>query len=93
MVKKRPDGPSSDSVTPHLRQSSNVRVSLAAIADGMGEMVWIAAGHSADTMLESDAIADPSQTDGCPGDGVTNECARGGFGRTGGQFYKPEEGL
>lgn len=93
MVKKWPDGPSPGLAVPRLRQSTEVRVSLAAMADGMGEMVWIAAGHSADTMLESDAIADPSQTDGCPGDGVTNECARGGFGRTGGQFYKPEEGL
>jgi hypothetical protein len=58
------------------------------MADGMGEMVWIAAGHSADAMLEPDAISDPGQTDGCPDD-----CERGGFGVTGAQFYKPEEGL
>jgi hypothetical protein len=26
------------------------------------------------------------------GDDLTVVCQRGGFGRTGGQFYKPEEG-
>ena len=93
MVKKWPDGPSPGLVAPRLRQSAEVRVSLAAMADGMGEMVWVAAGHSADTMLESDAISDLGYTDGYPGDWVTDECERGGFGRTGGQFYKPEEGL
>ncbi len=93
MVKKWPDGPSPGLVAPRLRQSTEVRVSLAAMADGMGKMVWIAAGHSADTMPESDAVADPGHTDSCPGDGATDECERGGFGRTGGQFYKPEEGL
>jgi hypothetical protein len=93
MVKKWPDGPVPGLVFPRLRQSTEVRVSLAAMADGMGEMVWIAAGHSADTMPESGAIADPGQTGGCPGDGVTGECERGGFGGTGAQFYKPEEGL
>lgn len=93
MVKKWPDGPSPGLVAPRLRQSTEVRVSLAAMADGMGKMVWIAAGHSADTMPESDAVADPGHTDSCPADGATDECARGGFGRTGGQFYKPEEGL
>ncbi|MCS6292512.1 MAG: hypothetical protein H8J66_05505 [Nitrospira sp.] len=93
MVKKWPDGPSPGLVALRLRQSTEVRVSLAAMADGMGEMVWIAAGQSADSMPVSDAISDPGQTGGCPGDGVTDECERGGFGRTGGQFYKPEEGL
>jgi hypothetical protein len=93
MVKKWPDGPSPGSVAPRLRQSSNVRVSLAAMADGMGAMVWIAAGPGTDTMLKSGAISDPDQTDGCPDDGMTGECERGGFGWTGEQFYKPEEGL
>jgi hypothetical protein len=93
MVKKRPDGPSPGSVAPRLRQSSNVRVSLAAMADGMGAMVWIAAGPGTDTMLKSGAISDPDQTDGCPDDGMTGECERGGFGWTGEQFYKLEEGL
>lgn len=68
-------------------------MSLAALADGMGEMVWIAAGHRADTMPESGAIPDPGRTGGCPDNGVTEECERGGFGWTGGQFYKTDEGL
>lgn len=93
MVKKWSDGPVSGSVIPRLWQSTEVRVSLAAMADGMGEMVWIAAGHSTDTRPESGAISDPGQADGCPDDGVTDECERGGFGGTGAQFYKPEEGL
>lgn len=93
MIKKWPDGLSPGLVAPRLRQSTEVRVSLAALADGMGEMVWIAAGHSADTMPESGAISDPGRTNGCPDDGVTDECERGGFGGTGAQFYKPEEGL
>jgi len=93
MVKKWPDGPSPGLVAPRLRQSTEVRVSLAAMADGMGEMVWIAAGHSADTMPEAGAISDPGQADGCPDDGVAGDCERGGFGGTGAQFYKPEEGL
>lgn len=86
MVKKWPDGPSPGVVAPRLRQSIEVRVSLAAIADGMGEMVWIAAGHRADTM------PDPGPANDSPDDGVMDECERGGFGRTGGSFYKPEEG-
>lgn len=93
MVMKQSDGPSPGLVAPRPRQSTEVQVSLAAMADGMGEMVWIAAGHRADTMPESGAISDPGQTDGCPDDGVTEECERGGFGGTGAQFYKPEEGL
>jgi hypothetical protein len=93
MVKKWPDGLSPGLVAPRLRQSTEVRVSLAAMADGMGEMVWIAAEHRTDTMLESGAISDPGQTDGCPDDGVAGKCERGGFGGTGAQFYKPEEGL
>jgi hypothetical protein len=93
MVMKQSDGPSPGSVIPRLRQSTEVRVSLAAVADGMGEMVWIAAGHRADTMPESGAISDPGQTGGCPDNGATDECERGGFGWTGGQFYKTDEGL
>ena len=87
MVMKLSDGPSPGLVAPRLRQSTEVRVSLAAMADGMGEMVWIAAGHSTDTMPESGAISDQGQSDGCPDDGVTDDCERGGFGGTGAQFY------
>ena len=65
----------------------------AAMADAMGEMVWIAAGHGSGTPLVSNAISDSGQTDGCPDNGVTDDCERGGFGGTGAQFYKPEEGL
>ena len=93
MVKKWPDGPSPGLVAPRPRQSTEVRVSLAAMADGMGEMVWIAAGHRKATVLEPGAIPDPRQADGCPDDGVAGDCERGGFGGTGAQFYKPEEGL
>ena len=93
MVKKWPDGPSPGLVAPRPRQSTEVRVSLAAMADGMGEMVWIAAGHSADTMPESGVLSDSRQADGCTDNGVTEDCERGGFGGTGAQFYKPEEGL
>lgn len=92
MVKKWPDGPVPGSVIPRMRQSTEVRVSLAAMADGMGEMVWIAAGHGSGTSLVSNAISDSGQTDGCPDDGVAGDCERGGFGGTGAQFYKPEEG-
>ena len=91
MVKKWPDGPVPGSVPPRPRRSAEVQVSLAAMADGMGEMVWIAAGHGPDTRLESGAVSDPGQSDGGPDDGVMDECERGGFGWTGGQFYKTEE--
>ncbi len=93
MVMKLSDGPSPGLVAPRLRQSTEVRVSLAAMADAMGEMVWIAAGHGSGTPLVSNAISDSGQTDGCPDNGVTDDCERGGFGGTGAQFYKPEEGL
>lgn len=93
MVKKWPDGPSPGLVAPPPRQSTEVRVSLAALADGMGKMVWIAAGHCADTMPESGAISDPGQTGGCSDNRLMDDCERGGFGETGAQFYKPEEGL
>jgi len=93
MVKKWPDWPSPGLVAIRRRQSTEVRVSLAAMADGMGEMVWIAAGHRTATVLEPSAIPDPGQADGCPDDGVADDCERGGFGGTGAQFYKPEEGL
>jgi len=90
---KQSEGLSPGLVAPRLRQSAEVRVSLAVMADGMGKMVWIGAGHSAGTMRESGALSDPGQTGGCPDDGVAEECERGGFGGTGAQFYKPEEGL
>jgi hypothetical protein len=48
MVKKWPDGPVPGSETPRRRQSMNVQVGLAAMADGLGPMVWIAAGHRTD---------------------------------------------
>lgn len=93
MVKKWPDGPSPGLVAPRPRQSTEVRVSLAAMADGMGEMVWIAAGHGSGTSLVSNAISDPGQADACPDNGVRDDCERGGFGGTGAQFYKPGKGL
>jgi hypothetical protein len=93
MVKKWPDGPLSGSVTPRLRQSTEVQVRLAAMADGLGEMVWIAAGHGPGAPLVSDTISAPDQADCCPDDEVKDVCERGGFGLTGGQFYKSEEGL
>jgi hypothetical protein len=93
MDKKRPDGP----VPPHLRYSSEVRVSLAEAADGLGAMVWIAVGQGSD----GSSVRGDQMTDFVPavpgfdvpsGDDLTVVCQRGGFGRTGGQFYKPEEG-
>ena len=46
MVKKWPAGLPLLSVMPRKRQSTDVRLGLAAIADGLGAMVWIAAGHA-----------------------------------------------
>lgn len=109
MVKKWPDGPPPGSETPRRRQSINVQVGLAAMADGLGVMVWIAAGHRTDgpsvrgyhvdeqglvhhrTMV-SDAVPDHGQAGCCLGDEAKDDCERGGFGWTGGQFYKTEEG-
>jgi len=93
MVRKWPDGPSPGLVAPRLRQSTEVRVSLAAMADGMGEMVWIAAGHGSEMLLKSGAIPDHGQTGGYSDGEMKDLCDRGGFGGTGAQFYKPEEGL
>ena len=92
MLKKWPDGPVPGPVIPRLWQSTEVRVSLAAIADGLGEMVWIAAGHGPETLLKSGAIPDHGQTGVYPDGDIEDACERGGFGWTGGQFYKPEEG-
>ncbi|MDP3090920.1 MAG: hypothetical protein Q8N04_09595 [Nitrospira sp.] len=92
MVKKWPDGPVPGSVIPRLRQSTEVRVSLAAIADGMGEMVWIAAGQGPDVPLVADTVPDHDRPHCCPEEAAKDACERGGFGVTGGQFYKPEEG-
>lgn len=92
MVKKWPDGPSPGLAVPRLRQSTEVRVSLAAMADGMGEMMWIAAGHGPGTSLVSNPISDSGEPGDCPEDAVKDDCERGGFGWTGGQFYKPDGG-
>lgn len=100
MEKKWPDGPMPGPVPSRLRYSTEVRVSLAAAADGLGEMVWIAVWQGSDGSsvrgdqmdgLELIAAAKPG-FDGRSGDDLTVGCQRGGFGRTGGQFYKPEEG-
>lgn len=81
------------------RHSTEVRVRLAAAADGMGAMVWIAAGQGSDgSSLRGDQITelglvDPAMPAGDvrSGDDPTIACQRGGFGWTGGQFYKPDE--
>jgi hypothetical protein len=108
MVKKWPDRSAPGSVTPRRRQSINVQVGLAAMADGVGPMVWIAAWHRTDgpsvrgyhadeqslvshRTLVFDAVSDHGQAGCCPDDEVKDDCERGGFGWTGGQFYKPEE--
>lgn len=98
MDKKWPDGLSP--VPPRLRYSPEVRVSLAATADGLGAMVWIAVGQGSDgSSVRGDQMNElglvvPAMRgcDGRSGDDVTIVCQRGGFGRTGGQFYKLEEG-
>ena len=100
MDKKRPDGPVPSPVPPHLRYSPEVRVSLAEAADGLGAMVWIAVGQGSDgSSVRGDQMNEPGLIaaampgfDGRSGDDLTAWCQRGGFGRTGGQFYKPEEG-
>ena len=100
MDKKRPDGPVPCLVSPRLRCSPEVRVSLAAAADGLGAMVWIAVGQESngssvrgDQMNELGLVV-PAMPgfDVRAGDAPTVACQRGGFGSTGGQFYKPEEG-
>ena len=92
MVKKWPVGSLPGSGTLRLRQSTEVRVSLSAIADGVGKMGWIAAGHGPGVPLVSNAISDSGQAGDCSDDAAEEDCARGGFGETGGQFYKSEEG-
>lgn len=92
MVKKWPDGPVPGSVIPRLRRSTEVRVSLAAEADGMGEMVWIAAGQAPGAPPVSDSVPEHDQPNCCPEGAGKDACERGGFGWTGCQFYKPEEG-
>ncbi len=99
MDKNWPDGPVPDPVPPNLRYSPKVRVSLAAAADGLGAMVWIAAGQGSDgrtvrgDQMNDLEVVSPTTGDGaCSGDDQTVVCQRGGFGWTGAQFYKPEEG-
>lgn len=100
MDKKWPDGSVLSPVPPSLRHSTEVRVSLAAAADGLGAMVWIAAGQGSDgssvrgdQMNELGLVASAMPGFNVhAGDDPTVVCQRGGFGKTGGQFYKPEEG-
>jgi hypothetical protein len=100
MDKKRSDGPVPSPVPPRLRYSTEVRVSLASAADGLGAMVWIAVGQGSDgSSMRGDQMTDLGLVvpaipglDVPSGDDLTAGCQRGGFGRTGGQFYKPEEG-
>jgi hypothetical protein len=99
MDKKRPDGPVLSPTPPRLRYSPEVRVSLAAVADGLGAMVWIAVGQGSDGLsvrgdqMNDQGLVVPAMLgfDVPSGDDLTVVCQRGGFGRTGGQFYKPEE--
>ena len=100
MDKKRPDGPVPSPVPPRPRYSPEVRVSLAAVADGLGAMVWIAVGQGSDgssvrgEQMNELGLVVPAMPgfDVPSGNDLTVVCRRGGFGRTGGQFYKPEEG-
>ncbi|MBX3347558.1 MAG: hypothetical protein KF747_02340 [Nitrospira sp.] len=100
MNKKWPDRPVLGSAPPRHRHSTEVRVSLAAAADSLGAMVWIAAGQGAEgssvrgDQINARGVVSPAMSGGdiCSGDEVTVVCQRGGFGWTGGQFYKPDEG-
>jgi hypothetical protein len=100
MDKKRPDGPVLSPTSLRLRYSPEVRVSLAAAADGLGAMVWIAVGQGSDgSSVRGDqmnelglVVPTMPEFDVRAGDAPTVVCQRGGFGRTGSQFYKPEEG-
>lgn len=99
MDKKWPDGSVPGPIPLRHRQSTEVRVRLAAAADDMGAMVWIAAGQESDgSSLRGDQITelglvDPAKPAGDvrSDDELTVLCQRGGFGWTGGQFYKPDE--
>ena len=94
------DRPVPGPVPSRQRHSTEVRVSLAAAADGLGAMVWIAAGQGSDgSSVRGDQMNDlgvvsPAIPGGDvrSGDELTDMCQRGGFGWTGGQFYKPGEG-
>jgi hypothetical protein len=100
MDKKWPDESVLSPVPPRLRYSTEVRVSLAATADGLGAMVWIAVGQGSDgSSVRGDQMNELGLVvPAMPGFNVragndpTVVCQRGGFGKTGGQFYKPEEG-
>ncbi len=99
MDKKCQEGSVPGPIPPRHRHSTEVRVSLAAAADGLGAMVWIAAGQGADgcsvrgDQINDRGVVSPAMPGGdiCSGDEVTVVCQRGGFGWTGGQFYKPDE--
>ena len=100
MDKKCPEGSVPGPIPLRNRHSTEVRVRLAAAADGMGAMVWIAAGQGSEgSSVRGDQINDrgvvsPAMPAGDvrSDDELTDLCQRGGFGWTGGQFYKPDEG-
>ena len=100
MDKKCPEGSVPGPIPLRQRHSTEVRVRLAAAADGLGAMVWITAGQGSDgSSVRGDQINDRGVVSpAMPGDDVrscdevTVVCQRGGFGWTGGQFYKPDEG-
>jgi len=99
MDKKWPDGSVPGPIPLRLRQSTEVRVRLAAAADGLGAMVWIATGQGSEgSSVRGDQMNDPEVVspampagDVRSDDELTDLCQRGGFGWTGGQFYKPDE--
>ncbi len=72
---------------------------LATLADGLGAMVWIAAGQGSEgSSVRGDQINDRGVVSAAmpagdvrSDDELTDLCQRGGFGWTGGQFYKPDE--
>ena len=100
MDKKCLEGSVPGPIPPRHRHSTEVRVSLAATADGLGAMVRIAAGQGSEgpsvrgDQINDRGVVSPAMPgdDVCSGDEVTVVCQRGGFGWTGGQFYKPDEG-
>ena len=99
MDKKCPKGSVPGPILLRHRHSTEVRVRLATLADGLGAMVWIAAGQGADGssvrghQINDRGVVSPAMPAGGvrPGDEPTDLCQRGGFGWTGGQFYKPDE--
>ncbi len=100
MDKKCPEGSVPGPIPLRQRHSTEVRVSLAAAADGLGAMVWIAAGQGSDgssvrgDQMNDRGVGSPAVPGGDirSGDELIDICQRGGFGWTGGQFYKPDEG-